>query len=145
MKGRLNGDKGRMKVRLLDWGCAVDRCKKMQKEMARLQEMREEQKKLLEKNDLEKVEKCLKEIDEGYEREMERLETATLTLWKQKEEMERLIGKLAENEREYLELRYAKGYGFEYIEEKMYMSRATIFRLQDRILEKLLELEKETP
>lgn len=44
---------------------------------------------------------------------------------------------LEENEQEYIRLRFEKGYGIDYIGRRLYISRATVFRMQDRILEKL--------
>lgn len=41
--------------------------------------------------------------------------------------------------------RFEKGYGIDYIGRRLYISRATVFRMQDRILEKLRQAEIETP
>lgn len=38
-----------------------------------------------------------------------------------------------------------RGYGIDYIGRRLYISRATVFRMQDRILEKLRQAEIETP
>ena len=46
---------------------------------------------------------------------------------------------------DYIRLRFEKGYGIDYIGRRLYISRATVFRMQDRILEKLRQAEIETP
>ena len=35
----MNGEKGQMKLRLLDWGCTVERCRRLQEELRRLEEV----------------------------------------------------------------------------------------------------------
>ena len=34
----LNSEKGQMKLRLLDWGCTMERCRRLQEELRRLEE-----------------------------------------------------------------------------------------------------------
>lgn len=34
----MNSEKGQMKLRLLDWGCTVERCRRLQEELRRLEE-----------------------------------------------------------------------------------------------------------
>lgn len=114
--------KGRMKLRLLDWGCAVERCKRTQEELRRLKE--------IEGGDLPRwrVE---------YDKERERLEQKLQGIWREKKEMDDRIEGLAEEEQAYIRLRFEKGYGFDYIAARLYMSRASVFRMQDRVLQKL--------
>lgn len=124
----LNSEKGQMKLHLLDWGCAVERCRRLQEELRRLEE-------------LEGVDLLQEEIKE----EKARLEERLAEIWKEKKRMDALLAGLEENEQEYIRLRFEKGYGIDYIGGKLYISRATVFRMQDRILEKLRKAEIETP
>ena len=124
----LNSEKGQMKLRLLDWGCAVERCRRLQEELRRLEEM--------EGTDF---------LQEEIRAEKVRLEERLAEIWKEKKRMDGLLAGLEENEQEYIRLRFEKGYGIDYIGRKLYISRATGFRMQDRILEKLRKAEIETP
>ena len=124
----LNSEKGQMKLRLLDWGCAVERCRRLQEELRRLEEM--------EGTDF---------LQEEIRAEKARLEERLAEIWKEKKRMDGLLARLEENEQEYIRLRFEKGYGIDYIGRKLYISRATVFRMQDRILEKLRKAEIETP
>ena len=124
----LNSEKGQMKLRLLDWGCAVERCRRLQEELRRLEEM--------EGTDF---------LQEEIRAEKARLEERLAEIWKEKKRMDGLLAGLEENEQEYIRLRFEKGYGIDYIGRKLYISRATVFRMQDRILEKLRKAEIETP
>ena len=124
----LNSEKGQMKIRLLDWGCAVERCRRLQEELRRLEEM--------EGTDF---------LQEEIRAEKARLEERLTEIWREKKRMDGLLAGLEENEQEYIRLRFEKGYGIDYIGRKLYISRATVFRMQDRILEKLRKAEIETP
>ena len=125
VRKEMDGEKGQMKVRLLDWGCAMERCKRIQDRLRRLEE--------LEKDSF---------LEKEYAEERERLEASLQEIWSEKRQMDVLLEGLEENEQEYIRLRFEKGYGFVYIGRKLYLSRASIFRMQDRILEKLLQAEK---
>ena len=123
----MNSEKGQMKLRLLDWGCAMERCRRLQEELRRLEG--------LEGADL---------LQEEIKEEKMRLEERLAEIWREKKRMDGLLAGLEENEQEYIRLRFEKGYGIDYIGRKLYISRATVFRMQDRILEKLRKAEIET-
>lgn len=142
VKGRMDSEKGRMKIRLLDWGRVAEQCGRRQETMKRLIKLREEQKKLMEENDSPSVAILLEEIDRKYEEEMARLQGDILEKLEQKKQMDGLLQGLTEEEQKFVGLRFEKGHGFDYIGMKMCMSRATLFRVQDRILEKLLQAEE---
>lgn len=143
VKGRLDGDKGQMKLRLLEWGDTQEQCRRRQEKMKQVMKFREEQKALLAGNDSETVAKLMEEIDRKYEREMEGLQGEILERLEQKRQTEELLQKLGEEEQRFVELRFEKGHGFDYISMKMCISRATLFRMQDKILEKLAELAED--
>ena len=120
----MNSEKGQMKLRLLDWGCTVERCRRLQEE-------------------LEGTENAF--LQEEFKAERVRLEGRLAEIWREKKRMDALLAGLEENEQEYIRLRFEKGYGIDYIGRRLYISRATVFRMQDRILEKLRQAEIETP
>ena len=122
VKREEDSEKGRMKLRLRDWGCAVERCRRTQEELRRLKEIEGGE---------------MPQWKEEYDREKERLENKLQGIWREKKEMDGRIERLEENEQVYIRLRFEKGYGFDYIAARLYMSRATVFRLQDRVLKKL--------
>ena len=113
----MNSEKGQMKLRLLDWGCTVERCRRLQEELRRLEEP-------------EGTENAF--LQEEFKAERVRLEGRLAEIWREKKQ-------------EYIRLRFEKGYGIDYIGRRLYISRATVFRMQDRILEKLRQAEIETP
>ena len=119
-----------MKFRLLDWGCTVERCRRLQEELRRLEEP-------------EGTENTF--LQEEFKAERARLEGRLAEIWREKKRLDALLAGLEENEQEYIRLRFEKGYGIDYIGRRLYISRATVFRMQDRILEKLRQAEIETP
>ena len=84
-------------------------------------------------------------LQEEFKAERARLEGRLAEIWREKKRMDALLAGLEENEQEYIRLRFEKGYGIDYIGRRLYISRATVFRMQDRILEKLRQAEIETP
>ena len=83
-------------------------------------------------------------LQEEFKAERARLEGRLAEIWREKKRMDALLAGLEENEQEYIRLRFEKGYGIDYIGRRLYISRATVFRMQDRILEKLRQAEIET-
>ncbi len=120
-----DSEKAEMKLRLLDWGYAMERCKRTEEEIRRLGAVREEA-----------------EQEREYAAERERLMERLRSIRREKQRMDFLIESLDAEEREYLRLRFERGYGFTYIAGQLYLSRASLFRMQGRILQKLLEREK---
>ena len=107
----------------------VERCRRLQEELRRLEEP-------------EGTENAF--LQEEFKAERARLEGRLAEIWREKKRMDALLAGLEENEQEYIRLRFEKGYGIDYIGRRLYISRATVFRMQDRILEKLRQAEIET-
>ena len=80
--------------------------------------------------------------EKQYEQEVKRLRLEMEEILQRKAQIDGWMKGLTEEERRFLELRFEKGYGFEYIGMKMYRSRATLFRIQEQALNKLI-LQKE--
>ena len=96
------------------------------------------QKKIWEGHETEKARKELNRIQKEYEGEKRRLRMEMVEILRKKAWVDCRIQKLTANETSFLQMRFEKGYGFDYIGMKLYLSRATLFRMQDRILDMLI-------
>ena len=90
----MNSEKGQMKLRLLDWGCTVERCRRLQEELRRLEEP-------------EGTENAF--LQEEFKAERARLEGRLAEIWREKKRMDALLAGLEENEQEYIRLRFDMG------------------------------------
>lgn len=135
--------KGQMKKALLDWGGALDLCARKEEQLRKAERLRKEHRKIWEQSESAEGQRILEEIDRAYEGELERIRDGIAETLRRKEEMDRKIRNLEGEEQQFLLMRYGKGYGFDYICLKLHMSRASIFRLQDKILQELDEVESE--
>lgn len=57
--------------------------------------------------------------------------------------MDSIVSLLKDEEQMYIRMRYQKGLGFDAISLKMFISRATVFRLQEKCLVHMLEIINE--
>ena len=132
-------EKGELKRMLWDWGRTLERFSWKEEELRKLENFYVMRKKIWGKNenrkDFEKNEK-------QYEQEVKRLRLEMEEILQRKAQIDGWMKGLTEEERRFLELRFEKGYGFDYIGMKMYRSRATLFRIQEQALNKLI-LQKE--
>ncbi len=133
-----------MKERLWNWGQAMEEFNWKEEELKKLQGLYVMQRKIWEGNETEKARKELERIQKEYEGEVRRLRMEMVEILRKKAWVDCRIQKLTANEISFLQMRFEKGYGFDYIGMKLYLSRATLFRMQDRILEMLIEAESET-
>ena len=85
--------------------------------------------------------RILAEIDRKYEMELERIRDGIEQTLQRKAEMDKRIEELDGEEQKFLLMRYGKGYSIDYVCMKLHMSRASLFRLQDKILQELEEVE----
>ena len=115
-----------------------------EEELKKLQGLYAMQKKIWEGNETEKARKELERIQKEYEGETRRLRMEMVEILREKARIDGMIRKLTADEINFLQMRFEKGYGFDYIGAKMYLSRATLFRMQDRILDKMIAEERET-
>ena len=138
-KEQMKEEKGELKRMLWDWGRTLERFSWKEEELRKLENFYVMRKKIWGKNenrkDFEKNEK-------QYEQEVKRLRLEMEEILQRKAQIDGWMKGLTEEERRFLELRFEKGYGFEYIGMKMYRSRATLFRIQEQALNKLI-LQKE--
>lgn len=75
----MNSEKGQMKLRLLDWGCTVERCRRLQEELRRLEEP-------------EGTENAF--LQEEFKAERARLEGRLAEIWREKKRMDALLAGL---------------------------------------------------
>ena len=85
--------------------------------------------------------RILEEIDRRYEMELEHIRDGIAETRRRKAEMDRQIEELGGEEQKFLLMRYGKGYSIDYICMKLHISRASLFRLQDKILQELEKVE----
>lgn len=135
--------KGQTKKRLLDWGGALDLCARKEEQLRKAERLRKEHRRLWEGSGTAEGKRILEEIDRAYEGELRRIQEGIAETLRQKAEMDERIGRLDGEEQQFLLMRFGKGYGFDYIGMKLHMSRASIFRLQEKILQELGEDESE--
>ena len=132
------GKKGEMKERLRHWGQAMEEFNWKEEELKKSQGLYVMQKKIWEGHETEKARKELNRIRKEYEGEKRRLRMEMVEILRKKAWVDCRIQKLTANETSFLQMRFEKGYGFAYIGMKLYLSRATLFRMQDRILDMLI-------
>lgn len=127
-------DKERWKHKLLNWGGALHLCEKKQEELHRLIALKNENEMLLKaygKNE------ALQGIAQCFEKEIARIEGEIVEILNDKHFIDQCVLWFPLEEKEFLELRFIKGYSYDNITIKTHLSRSSCFRLQDRILEKL--------
>lgn len=134
-------EKGRIKKRLLDWGGALDLCSRKEEQLRKAERLRNDHKKLWEQSGSPEAGRIFEEIDRTYERALEGIKEGIAEVLRQKEQMDERIAKFGWEEQQFLYMRFEKGYSFDYICMKLHMSRASIFRLQERVLQELAEDE----
>lgn len=139
LQEEMKSEKGQMKNRLWNWGQAVERCLWKEEDLQRLKEMHQVRYRMIkEEKGIGKKEK-LQKLEEEYVRQMQEIREELNKIISEKKWMDEKIGKLDRDEEMFLRMRFEKGYGFDFIAIKMHLSRATLFRMQDRILKKLMD------
>lgn len=131
-------EKSIWKRRLLEWGGALDLCSRKHEEIRKLLRLQEESRNLMAR--ITAVEGLI-DIGECYKSEIIRLQSVIEGVLYKKAQMDELIERMTVEEQHFIGLRYEKGYGYDYISLKLHQSRANCFRMQDRILKKLVEKE----
>lgn len=136
-----NSELGKMKERLWEWGDMKNRYKRKCEALERIRKMKAEQEAI---RQVVGGEALLWQMEENYDREAERVKREIAEEMQKKAKLDGMILQLEEIEQKFVELRYQKGYGFDAIGMRLYTSRATLFRMQERILRKLISMEKES-
>ena len=129
---------------LWEWGRTLERFSRKEEELQKLENFYVMRKKIWnEKENRKEFEKN----ERQYEQEVKRLRMEMEEILQEKERIDGWMQCLTEEEQRFLELRFEKGYGFDYIGMKIYRSRATVFRIQEQALQKLLAQKQrnETP
>lgn len=139
---KLEDEKGRMKKKLWEWGQTLERCGWKQDEIRKLTELQESREAFWRERPKERLEQA--GVREKYEEEIQKRETEIIRLLQEKARIDEMLEQLEMEERQFAMLRFQKGYGFDYIGLKLHMGRATLFRLQDRLLYKMQKMEIET-
>ncbi len=140
LKKTAESPKGQMKHRLVRWGGTLAICSRKQGELKQLRRLAEEWDTLEESSGMGMG---FAEVRQKYEGEVDRIQKEIVQILEEKAEMDYLIDRLLPEERDLLFLRYEKGYGFDFIAMKKNMSRATCFRILDKAVQLLLEMEED--
>ena len=136
--------KEEMKKRLWDWGTALDRFYRREEELKKLLEIREAQRQIQERYPEEKIHGEFLLLEQEQQKDIVRLRIDMVEILREKAQTESWLDGLTEDERRFVGMRFEKGYGFDYISVKMHLSRATLFRIQDKVLEKMMENKRKS-
>ena len=109
--------------------------------MKRLGNLRLVQRQMWLESGSEGTREILEEIDQRYNDALRRIQEEVREILEKKAAVDGLLAGLGEEERQFLRLRFGEGQGFDYIAYKMHISRATAFRMQRKILQKLKKVE----
>ena len=130
-----------MKKRLWNWGNSMEQFNWKEEELQKMQVFHEMQKKVWEENATEKSQEELKQMEKEYRKEVGRLRIEMVEILREKGRIDEMIRRLDMDELTFMQLRVEKGNGFDYISMKMHLSRATLFRMQERVLEKMIGMK----
>ena len=142
--GNRQREKEEMKQRLWDWGTALDRFYRKEEELKKLLEIRAVQRNIQEKYPEGEIQEEILWLEQTQRKDVVRLRIEMVEILRDKARTEAWLQGLTEDERCFLGMRFEKGYGFDYIAVKMHLSRATLFRMQDKVLEKMMENRKKS-
>ena len=133
----MSKEKEELKKMLWRWGRALERFSWKEEELEKEQTFYEIQKKVWSGYQTAKANKELERIEKEHRAEVGRLRIEMVEILREKAKVDEMIKRMTMDEGMFIQMRFEKGYGFDYIAMKMHLSRATLFRLQDRILEKM--------
>ena len=139
MKEEKRKELAKMKQKLWDWGQTMEKFSWMEDEIRKATGLQEMRRKVWDG----KSEKEMQKMEQEYSVVVGRLRIGMVELLREQARMNGMIDRLTLEEKQFVRLRFENGYGFDYIGVKMHRSRATLFRLQDRVLERLMDFEKE--
>lgn len=131
-------EKGEMKELLWNWGQAMERYRWKEAALQKAEAIYESERTNWEQDGTEEARRELKRAEEEYKRETERIRQEMAGILREKARVDNMIGKMTMDEEMFIKLRFGKKCGFDYISVKMHLSRATLFRMQDRVLRKML-------
>lgn len=139
LEREMKSERGEMKKRLWNWGQALELCAWKREELKKLTELWGRQREMPEGRRSREAQGDLKQMAQEYEEGVKKIRLELEEILREKKEIDRLIDQLTTDEKEFVYLRFQKGYGFDYIGMKMHLSRATVFRIQDKVLKKMIE------
>ncbi len=130
---RMDSPEGQMRKRLINWGGTLELCRKRQENMKKALRLKEESL------------SCGvfgEKLAAGYEREIEENVRRIEEILEEKRKLDEMIAQLDHETQRVLMMHYENGYGYEYIAQRMHISRATCFRIGKKAVETLLEMEE---
>ena len=141
-KEPIEKEKGEMKQLLWNWGVALERFEWKEEELKNMTELYERQKAVWERGYSEQAAEELDRIEKEYRKQAGGLRIEMVEILREKGKVDEWIRRLTLDEQNLVQMRFEKGHSMEYIGMKMHLSRATVFRMQNRMLSKLIEMQK---
>lgn len=142
-KEEMRCEKRKMKKLLWNWGQAMERFRWKEEELEDLKKFHSMRRKVWEGIGTEDAMQEWKRTEKEFDEEVKRLRIEMVEILREKAWVDAVIKKLAADEELFVQMRFEKRYGFDYIGVKMHLSRATLFRMQNRILEKMILCKRE--
>lgn len=131
-------NEGDWKHRLWRWGGALDICRRKELEIEKVLRLRDESIRI---GDFYNQQEVMETIEKSCTEKIEHIRDIIVEVLKEKGEMDKLIVRLSPEEQRFLELRFEKGHQYNYISINMNLSRSSCFRMMDKIMEQLMEME----
>ncbi len=124
------------KERLFQWGGSLELCSRKEREIEKLLRLKKENEDLIR---VYQNQEALKTVSKMYDKEIENIQNFIIHILKEKNMVDIQIIKLSPDEQKFLYFRYEKGFSYDYIAVKTNQSRANCFRMQDKIIKKIIE------
>ena len=135
----LKSEKGIVKKRLLKWGASLNMCGMKQEEILKLKRLMENGTKIYVNDNFELLDKT---VIDRYEKEINYIYEYIEGIMDEKRKMDLYISELEPIEQEFVYLKYRKGYDFNFVANKMNVSRSQVFRIKDFAIDKLISIIK---
>ena len=135
----LKSEKGVVKKRLLKWGASLNMCDMKQEEILKLKRLMENGTKIYVNDNFELLDKT---VIDRYEKEINYIYEYIEGIMDEKRKMDLYISELEPTEQEFIYLKYRKGYDFNFVANKMNVSRSQVFRIKDFAIDKLISIKK---
>ena len=135
----LKSEKGVVKKRLLKWGASLNMCDMKQEEILKLKRLMENGTKIYVNDNFELLDKT---VIDRYEKEINYIYEYIEGIMDEKRKMDLYISELEPTEQKFIYLKYRKGYDFNFVANKMNVSRSQVFRIKDFAIDKLISIIK---
>lgn len=123
---------GKWKHRFVAWGGSLDICRRKELEIEKLMRLKADNERIgIQYGKLESIES----ISLCYNEEIENIKDIISNIMQEKHRVDLLVAQLLPEEQKFLNLRFEKGYQYEYIAMKTNLSRSSCFRTMSKIID----------